>query len=121
MALDLDTMADGDLDTLSERIAQERERRQASTAAREHARRALTDLAAALGVSQAEAWRSIAPEGVTVTPPATPTAPAFKQPTGAHDAYAKGALVTYDGTVYRSLIAANAYSPAAYPQGWEKA
>ncbi|ERS41816.1 MULTISPECIES: hypothetical protein [unclassified Corynebacterium] len=45
---------------------------------------------------------------------------AFKQPTGAHDAYAKGAKVTYNGAVYESLIDANAYSPDAYPAGWKK-
>lgn len=44
----------------------------------------------------------------------------FKAPTGAHDAYAKGAKVTYNGAVYESLIAANAYSPDAYPAGWKK-
>ena len=44
----------------------------------------------------------------------------FKTPTGAHDAYAKGTKVTYNGAVYESLIDANAYSPDAYPQGWKK-
>ena len=45
--------------------------------------------------------------------------PEFKQPTGAHDAYAKDAKVTFEGKHYKSLIDANAYSPTAYPQGWE--
>lgn len=43
----------------------------------------------------------------------------FKQPTGAHDAYAKGARVRYKGNVYESLIDANAYSPDTYPAGWK--
>lgn len=43
----------------------------------------------------------------------------FKQPTGAHDAYAKDAKVTFEGKHYKSLIDANVYSPTAYPQGWE--
>lgn len=47
--------------------------------------------------------------------------PEFVQPTGAHDAYAKGAKVTYKGQHYISLIDANAYSPEAYPQGWQLA
>lgn len=43
----------------------------------------------------------------------------FKQPTGAHDAYAKDAKVTFEGKHYKSLIDANVYSPTTYPQGWE--
>lgn len=49
-----------------------------------------------------------------------PAAPVFKQPTGAHDAYKQGDRITFNGEVYESLINANAYSPAAYPQGWKK-
>ena len=45
--------------------------------------------------------------------------PEFKQPTGAHDAYAKGAKVTFEGKQYKSLIDANVYSPTSYSQGWE--
>ena len=49
-----------------------------------------------------------------------PTAyPEFVQPTGAHDAYSKGDRVTYGGKVYESLIDGNAYSPDAYPAGWQ--
>ncbi|OFT32787.1 hypothetical protein HMPREF3169_09645 [Corynebacterium sp. HMSC08C04] len=49
-----------------------------------------------------------------------PAAPAFKQPTGAHDVYKQGDKVTFNGEVYESLINTNAYSPEAYPQGWKK-
>lgn len=45
--------------------------------------------------------------------------PEFKQPTGAHDAYAKGSKVTFEDKKYVSLIDANVYSPTAYPAGWE--
>ena len=45
--------------------------------------------------------------------------PEFVQPTGAHDAYAKGDKVTYKGKRYISLIDGNTYSPDAYPAGWE--
>lgn len=45
--------------------------------------------------------------------------PEFKQPIGAHDAYAKDAKVTFESKHYKSLIDANVYSPTAYPQGWE--
>lgn len=45
----------------------------------------------------------------------------FVQPTGAHDSYLKGeAALWTDGKVYISTMeTANAYSPAAYPQGWK--
>ena len=55
-----------------------------------------------------------------VEEPAPPeTAPDFVQPTGAHDAYAIGDKVTFEGNVYQSLIDNNTYSPSAYPAGWE--
>lgn len=43
----------------------------------------------------------------------------FVQPTGAHDAYNVGDRVKYNGHVYESTMAANTYSPDAYPQGWK--
>ena len=52
--------------------------------------------------------------------PGTETYPDFVQPTGAHDAYKKGDIVRYNGKLYQSLIDANAYSPDAYPQGWQE-
>ena len=45
--------------------------------------------------------------------------PIWSQPTGAHDAYNKGDIVDYNGTLYKSLIDGNTYSPDAYPAGWE--
>lgn len=45
--------------------------------------------------------------------------PNWIQPTGAHDAYALGAKVLFNSKIYESLIAANTYSPAAYPAGWK--
>ena len=45
--------------------------------------------------------------------------PVWSQPTGSHDAYNKGDVVNYNGTLYRSLIDGNTYSPDAYPAGWE--
>lgn len=46
--------------------------------------------------------------------------PVWAQPTGAHDAYNAGDVVNYNGTLYRSLIDGNTYSPEAYPAGWEE-
>lgn len=43
----------------------------------------------------------------------------WSQPTGAHDAYNKGDVVSYEGSLYESLIDGNVYSPAAYPAGWQ--
>lgn len=45
--------------------------------------------------------------------------PVWSQPTGAHDAYNQGDIVNYNGTLYISLIDGNAWSPDAYPAGWE--
>lgn len=35
-------------------------------------------------------------------------------------AFAKGECGWWDGVLYRSLMDANVYTPAAYPQGWEE-
>lgn len=55
----------------------------------------------------------------TPKPEEPETYPEFVQPTGAHDAYQIGDRVLYNGKVYESTIANNAYSPDAYPQGWK--
>ena len=44
----------------------------------------------------------------------------WSQPAGAHDAYNKGDIVDYNGTLYVSLMDGNIYSPEAYPAGWTK-
>lgn len=43
--------------------------------------------------------------------------PEWVQPTGAHDAYAKGDKVRHNGQVWRSEIDANVFEPGVY--GWE--
>ena len=45
--------------------------------------------------------------------------PVWSKPTGAHDAYNKGDIVDYNGTLYKSLMDGNVYSPEEYPAGWE--
>ena len=42
----------------------------------------------------------------------------WSRPTGAHDAYSKGDIVEYNGTLYISLIDGNVYSPDEYTAGW---
>lgn len=55
-------------------------------------------------------WKVTTPEG---------TIPEWVQPTGAHDAYAKGDKVRHNGIVWESTIDANTYEPGVY--GWEVA
>lgn len=45
--------------------------------------------------------------------------PIWSKPTGAHDAYNKGDIVDYNGTLYVCIIDGNVWSPDEYPQGWE--
>ena len=45
--------------------------------------------------------------------------PVWSKPTGGHDAYNIGDIVDYNGTLYKSLIDGNVYSPDEYPAGWE--
>ena len=45
--------------------------------------------------------------------------PVWSKPSGAHDAYNKGDIVDYNGTLYKSLIDGNVYSPDEYPSGWK--
>ena len=44
--------------------------------------------------------------------------PEWVQPLGSSDAYNKGDVVSYNGTLYESLIDGNVWSPADYPTGW---
>lgn len=57
-------------------------------------------------------WREKVEEG------AAP--PEWVAPTGAHDAYSLGDLVTYQGGTYRSLMDGNVWSPTDNPAGWER-
>lgn len=45
--------------------------------------------------------------------------PEWVQPLGASDAYNTGDIVSYHGTLYKSTIDGNVWSPVDYPQGWE--
>lgn len=44
--------------------------------------------------------------------------PVWSQPTGAHDAYNKGDIVDYKGTLYQSLIDGNVYVPGEQSNTW---
>lgn len=45
--------------------------------------------------------------------------PEWVQPLGASDAYNTGDIVSYNGILYQSVIDGNAWSPEAYPAGWQ--
>ena len=47
--------------------------------------------------------------------------PGWVQPTGAHDAYAKGTKVTHNGVKYVSLIDANVWEPGTNETLWSVA
>lgn len=46
--------------------------------------------------------------------------PEWSQPVGTSDAYMTGDIVSYNGTLYISLIDNNVWSPDAYPAGWDE-
>lgn len=45
--------------------------------------------------------------------------PEWVQPLGASDAYNTGDIVSYNGTLYQSVMDGNTWSPEAYPAGWQ--
>lgn len=53
-----------------------------------------------------------------VRAPSDGPTPAWRQPYGAHDAYAQGARVTHDGHIWCSTIDANVWAPGVY--GWKR-
>ena len=57
-------------------------------------------------------------EGDTPTTPADEW-PEYVQPTGAHDAYKIGDKITYNGQRYICKMDGCAWTPDAYPAGWE--
>ena len=71
-------------------------------------------------------WRNLTPANVwepgesgwREVPAEDAVPPAYVQPTGAHDAYAKGDRVSYNGAVWRSLIDANVWSPDELVHSW---
>lgn len=44
--------------------------------------------------------------------------PPYVQPSGAHDAYQRGEMVTYEGEVYRAVRDGVVHSPSEYPADW---
>ena len=100
------------------------EKRAEIDGARGAAQAAVEAYATAAGLTILQAWRDLVPEGVQVPddpdPAPAPDAPAYVQPTGAHDAYQAGDRVTFQGRVYEAVINAVVWSPLAYPQAWKE-
>ena len=46
--------------------------------------------------------------------------PEWVQPLGASDAHNTGDIVSYNGTLYKSTIDGNVWSPVDYPAGWTR-
>lgn len=82
------------------------------------------DPAIPAAVMATQIWRDVSGDYTQPTDSPTPEEdgqPAeYRQPTGASDAYKKGDQVTFQGSVYESLIDSNVWTPTDYPQGWRK-
>ena len=119
-----DDMATDDLRAACEAMRAEIERRESEAESRAAVVTAVEGYAALTGKTVLQAWRALVPEGVNVPddpdPATIPDAPAYVQPTGAHDAYKAGDRVTFQGRVYEALINAVVWSPLAYPQAWKE-
>lgn len=59
------------------------------------------------------------PDEPSTEPPETTTYPDYVKPSGSHDAYQTGDIVNYNGTLYKSKIDDNVWTPDEYPNAWE--
>ena len=121
---DFGDMTTEELRAASEAMLAEVARRESEAEARAAVVAAVQGYAALTGKTVLAAWRALAPEGAQVpdepAPAPIPDAPAYAQPTGAHDAYQAGDRVTFRGRIYEALISAVVWSPLAYPQAWKE-
>lgn len=112
---DLTAYTDDDLEALFQALLVERDRRATlARAAAEAAQIAEQYLDARDGTEPVEDATTLADAAAW---------PAWVQPTGAHDAYPAGRIVSHGRKLYRSLIAANVWEPGAetVPSGlWEE-
>ena len=109
--IDLTTVTTSDLLALSRRIEQEYSRRRVLEEAPAEAEELSKKYREANGETVVTANEDgTIPAGV----------PAYRQPTGAHDAYGKGELTTQEGKIYKSKIPANVWQPKLHPALWEE-
>ena len=120
--MNYDGMTTQQLKEAAQSMLAEIERRETEEADRNAVVSAVQAYADSQGLTLPEAWTRLIPEGLDVPeePEPLPEAPDWVAPTGAHDAYAVGDLVTFRDRVYESLMSGNSWSPAAYPQGWKE-
>ncbi len=95
--VDLAPMSEAELLALRGRITVELERRQTLAAAPALIEQAAAQYRAATGRKDGDAW---------------------VQPTGAHDAYRVGAIVTHSGKSWRNVVASNVWAPGV--AGWRE-
>lgn len=94
---DRDTWTDDDLDQLRIAVATEQERRYLLDTAEQRVEEVNQAYVAAIGRHDGDEWA---------------------QPSGAHDAYRKGAIVTHDDKTWESLIPNNVWEPGV--SGWRE-
>lgn len=122
--MDLDTMTPTQLRELIDEAQEVLARLEAEDTARQAVDAAVQAYADGQHLTVLQAWRALAPQEVAVPddpePEPLPDAPEYVNPSGAHDAYNTGDLVTHKGKVYRARMDGVVWSPAAYPQAWEE-
>ena len=96
--MDLTEYTDEQLNELEQAIAEERDRRYITANMPEQIEQMIGAYQDANGLGTGEEW---------------------KAPTGAHDAYRAGAVVTHDGKEWESLTPANVWEPGV--SGWREA
>ena len=96
--MDLTEYTDEQLNELEQALAEERDRRYIMEKVPEQIEQMIASYQVANGLGQGEEW---------------------VQPTGVHDAYRIGAVVTRNGKTWESLTPANAWEPGV--SGWREA
>lgn len=139
MLEEITAMTDEEFQAIFQAVAAEKEKRERRITARSKLTNAVVAILPAINeyreATSAKKIGSIidailkeldaAPEEPEETEEETPTENGktpqeWVQPTGAHDAYKAGDVVTYQNETWRSTQDGNVWSPTAYPQGWEK-
>ena len=95
--MDLTTLTDEDLEALRVDVLNEQDRRRILTEAPARADQIAQQYVAAIGREDGDQWVA---------------------PTGAHNAYPQGAIVTHDGKTWESLIPNNVWTPGV--SGWRE-
>lgn len=121
MVTDYSSMSDTDLADAERAIRDEVASRARVATARNAAVKAIQDWATVRGVPLLEAWRLLS--AIIGQPPVVVApvldAPEWVQPMAGQE-YSTGDVVAFEGARWRSTRDRNAWSPRAFPQGWER-